>query len=596
MKPFFLNKKYLLVTILLLLITAQATAQDITVDELKQHVYFLASDSLQGRKAGTQGGLTAATYIRDQFRNYGLELWGTDGFQYFEIVTGAKLGASNSLNTGTFNGEPGIDFIPFSFSGNGNLTASVCFAGYGFDFSTDSLSWDDYDGMDVNHRWVMILLGDPEVDVPGSIFSSYSDTWSKILGAKDHGAEGIFFITPVKIDKKDELAGLQLEKSTSRAGIPVIHLTRRVANFMLAPQGKTVEELEEQLNAGRHPASFQIPGEVSASVDVIYQKARTQNVVAYLAGSDSILNKEYITIGAHYDHLGMGGPGSGSRLPDTIAVHNGADDNASGVAGLLELAEELSLNRQQIRRSILFVAFDAEEIGLLGSKYFMDQSKELVDKMDAMINFDMIGRFHPEEKPLLIGGTGTSTESEVLLNELATHLDFQLTYSPEGFGASDHSSFYAKDIPVFFITSGAHEDYHMPQDDADRIQYDGEKQIVTFAYDLVIMIADRESPLTFQEAGPKEQPRIRQGFKVTLGIMPDFSSADNKGLRVDAVRKEGPADRGGMLKGDIIVGLNGKTVTNIYDYMARLKELETGQVAVVEVIRDGVKQFLLVQL
>jgi hypothetical protein len=588
--------KYPLFAITLYLIPFFGITQDITVSELKQHVYYLASDSLQGRKSGTRGGLMAATYIRDQFRSYGLEMMGDEGFQYFEIVTDAKLGASNSLNFGTFTGEPGTDFIPFSFSGNGSLRTTVSFAGYGFDFSTDSLSWKDYDGLDVKDQWVMILLGDPETDNPGSPFGSFSDTWGKILKAKDHGAAGIFFITPVKMDKNDVLTGLQLERSTSRAGIPVIHLSRKAADLMLSSQGKTIAELEAHLNTDRHPGSFQIPVEVSATVDVIYQKARTQNVVALLSGSDPVLNQEYIVIGAHYDHLGMGGPGSNSRALDTVAVHNGADDNASGVAGLLEVAEELTLKRDKIRRSIIFVAFDAEEMGLLGSKYFVDQSSELVDNMDAMVNFDMIGRFYPEEKPLLISGTGTSAESEALLDGLASHLDFKLAYSPEGFGASDHSSFYSKDIPVFFITSGAHEDYHMPQDDADLIHYEGTKQIVMFAYDLVTGIDNRDSFLTFQVAGPKEAPRSGRGFKVTLGIMPDFTSTDNNGLRVDAVRKGGPADQGGMLKGDVIVGLNGKTVTNIYDYMARLKELEAGQVAAVEIIRDGNKQILLVQL
>lgn len=588
--------KHYLFAIALYLIPFFGITQDITVTELKQHVYYLASDSLQGRKSGTRGGLMAATYIRDQFRDYGLEMLGDDGFQYFEIVTDAKLGTSNALNFGTFTGEPETDFIPFSYSGNGSLKATVIFTGYGFDFSTDSLSWNDYDGLDVNRQWVMILLGDPEADNPGSPYAAYSDTWGKILKARDHGAAGIFFITPVKMDKNDVLTGLQLERSTSRAGIPVIHLSRKAADLMLSSQGKTIADLEARLNTDRHPGSFQIPVEVSATVDVIYQKARTQNVVALLSGSDPVLRREYIVVGAHYDHLGMGGPGSNSRARDTVAVHNGADDNASGVAGLLELAEELVLKREKIRRSILFVAFDAEEMGLLGSKYFVDQSSELVDKMDAMINFDMIGRFYPEEKPLLISGTGTSAESEALLDDLASHLDFKLAYSPEGFGASDHSSFYSKDVPVFFITSGAHEDYHMLQDDADRIQYDGTRQIVMFAYDLVIGIDTRNSFLTFQEAGPKEAPRYGRGFKVTLGIMPDFTSTDNNGLRVDAVRKGGPADQGGMLKGDIIVGLNGKTVTNIYDYMARLKELEAGQAAAVEIIRNGNKEILLVQL
>ncbi|HNS16830.1 MAG TPA: M20/M25/M40 family metallo-hydrolase [Bacteroidales bacterium] len=570
--------------------------QDITVSELKQHVYYLASDSLQGRKSGTPGGLMAATYVRDQFRNYGLELQCDDGFQYFEIVTDAKLGGTNGLHFGPFTGTPGTDFIPFSYSSNGTLNASVCFAGYGFDFSSDSLTWNDYEGIDVTGRWVLMFQGDPEPENPGSVFASYGDSWTKILGAKDHGAAGIFFVTPVKMDKSDELGGLQLEKSTAVAGIPVIHLSRKTADRMLSCQGMTVGELEARLNEDRRPSSFLIPLEVSATVDVLFQKARTQNVIATLKGTDPVLSQEYIVIGAHYDHLGLGGPGSNSRALDTVAVHNGADDNASGVAGLLELAEELALNRDQVKRSILFIAFDAEEMGLLGSKYFIDQSKDMIDKMDAMINIDMIGRFYPQEKPLLINGTGTSAESESILNEIAAGLDFRLAYAPEGFGASDHSSFYARDIPVFFITSGAHDDYHMPQDDADRIHYEGIQQIVSFMFDLVTVIADRESPLTFQEAGPKEPPRSGRGFKVTLGILPDFASTDNTGLRVDAVRKGGPADQGGMKKGDKIVALQGKAVTNIYDYMARLKELEAGQAAAVEVLRDGIRLVLLIQL
>ncbi|HOW24342.1 MAG TPA: M20/M25/M40 family metallo-hydrolase [Bacteroidales bacterium] len=588
--------KYILLCIALYLLPYVGTTQDIKVSELKEHVYYLASDSLQGRRAGTQGGHLAATYIRDQLRSYGLELLGEEGFQYFDIVTDATLGTSNELMFDTVRPEPGTDFIPFSFSGNGSLTAPVTFAGYGFDFSSDSLSWNDYEGLDVNRRWVMMLLGDPETDNPGSLFASHSDTWGKILKARDHGAGGILFVTPVKMDKNDAVAAMKLERSTSSAGIPVIHLSRKTANRMLAAQGRTIEELEARLNTDHQPASFQVPLEVSASVDIIYQTARAQNIVALLRGSEPFLNQEYIVIGAHYDHLGMGGPGSNSRALDTIAVHNGADDNASGVAGMLELAEELALNRNKVRRSILFVAFDAEEMGLLGSKYFLDQSKEWIGKMDAMINFDMIGRFYPDEKPLLIGGTGTASESETLLDTLASHLDFRLTYSPEGFGASDHSSFYSRDIPVFFITSGAHEDYHLPQDDADRIRYEECRQIVSFAYDLVMEIDGRDASLTFQEAGPKEPPRYGRGFKVTLGIMPDFTSTENNGLRVDAVRKGGPADRGGMLKGDVIVGLNGKTVTNIYDYMARLRDLEAGQAAAVEIIRNGERQFLLIQL
>lgn len=588
--------KHLLFFTTLLFSAFCGITQEITIPELKQHVCFLAADSLLGRKAGTQENFLAATYIRDQFSSFGLHLQGEDGFQYFEIVTDAEMGPDNSFGFGKFKGIPGVDFIPFSFSSNGKLHAMVTFTGYGFNISSDTLTWNDYKGLDVTNRWVMILQGDPEMADPASIFAAHGHNWRKVLEARDHGAGGVLIVTPVGMDKSDVLSGLTLEKSTARAGIPVIHITRQVANRILLGYDKTIEELEAKLNSERKSFSFEIPLEVNADVDVVFQTARTQNVVALLPGADPALTNEYVIIGAHYDHLGMGGPGSNSRALDTIAVHNGADDNASGVAGLLELAEALAMNRERVKRSILFIAFDAEEIGLLGSKHFVEQSKELIERTDAMINFDMIGRFDPEEKPLLIGGIGTSVESEAILDELAASLDFKLTYSPEGFGASDHSSFYTKDIPVFFISSGAHDDYHMPQDDVHLLDYESMARIVGFTYDLILEIANREDALTFQEAGPREAPRSGRGYKVVLGIMPDFTSSDNNGLRVDAVRKEGPADRSGMLKGDVIVGLNGKTVTNIYDYMARLNELETGQTTAVEVVRDGVRLILLVQL
>jgi Zn-dependent M28 family amino/carboxypeptidase len=350
------------------------------------------------------------------------------------------------------------------------------------------------------------------------------------------------------------------------------------------------------LDEASDPSSFNTGITLAASTDIIQTKKQTQNVVAFLRGSDDILKNEYIIVGAHYDHLGMGGPGSGSRAVDTLAVHNGADDNASGVAGVLEIAEKMALGDQTNSRSIIFIAFGAEEMGLLGSKYFVNHSPVEIQNISAMFNFDMIGRFKPEEKALMIGGTGTSLSTEDILDSFADDLEFSLAYASEGFGASDHASFYAKDIPVFFITSGAHEDYHTPFDDADLLNYSGADQIAEFAYDLIFEVANRDEALVFQEAGPKQRTGGGRGFKVVLGIMPDFASQENDGLGVDAVRKDGPAFRGGMLKGDKITALNGKPVSNIYDYMTRLKELESGQTITVDVIRNGEKMVLIVQL
>jgi hypothetical protein len=314
-----------------------------------------------------------------------------------------------------------------------------------------------------------------------------------------------------------------------------------------------------------------------------------------LQGSDPVLKDQYIVLGAHYDHLGFGGYGSGSRVPDTVAVHYGADDNASGVTGLIELAGKLSSDRNKPKRSIVFVAFAAEEMGLLGSKYFTQNSLIDLSKVTAMLNFDMIGRLK-DNKSISISGTGTSVESETILNQLKTGSGLNLKYSPEGYGPSDHAAFYTENIPVFFITTGAHEDYHTPGDNLNGINLNGMVTVLTFSEKLVKSLADQPVALTFKEAGPKARSKQGYNFKVTLGIMPDVSGSDNDGLGIDGVRKGGPADTGGLLKGDKIVAIDGKPISNIYDYMGRLKKLESGQRISVDVIRKGKKEVFIVEL
>jgi Zn-dependent M28 family amino/carboxypeptidase len=327
---------------------------------------------------------------------------------------------------------------------------------------------------------------------------------------------------------------------------------------------------------------------------VIHDKVKTMNVVGKIKGSDPVLKEQIIVVGAHYDHLGLGGPGSGSRVPDTSAIHNGADDNASVVAGIIEIAEALASKDASPKRSIVVVAFGAEEMGLIGSKYFVEHPIIDIDKVVAMFNFDMIGRLN-EERSVAFGGTGTSKETEDLLNTYLDEHEMKGSFSSEGFGPSDHAAFYAEDIPVFFISTGAHGDYHTPLDDVEFIDFEGQKAVSDLSLDLIMDVANRDEMLTFQEAGAKTR-NTRMNFKVTLGIVPDFTSTENNGLGVGGVRDGGPADKGGMKKGDRIVALDGMEVTNIYDYMARLKKLEAGQIITVDVIREGEKVVLLVQL
>ncbi len=577
---------------------AQSSANpELTVADLKAHISYLASDELRGRYPGTEGSLAAAAYIRQEFVNAGLQLLAVDGYQEFEVVTGVRIGPANSFETGGFQARQGIDFNPLSFTKNETLAAEVIFAGYGFDIREDSLVWNDYEGIDVAGKWVMILRGDPEMDKQESKFARFGEDRDKVLTARDKGASGVLLVSGKKFEEKDELDPVYFDKTQSNAGIPVIQITRSLADRVIGHSGTDIVQLEANLIRDREPLTLLAGNKVSATTEVLFDQVTARNVVAMLEGSDPALKGTYVVVGAHYDHLGMGGSGSGSRFLDSLDVHNGADDNASGVAGILELAAKLASDRASLRRSVIFVAFDAEELGLLGSKYFTGHSPIDLNKILAMTNFDMIGRMNTENPGIMIGGTGTSLESEPLLLELETG-DVKLNFSPEGFGPSDHAAFYAEDIPVFFFTTGAHEDYHTPADDWQLLNLEGERQVLEIARQLIIKLANRSEYLSFREAGPKQQTgRGGYRFKVTLGIMPDFAANnDGGGLGVGGVKKDGPAFKGGVLKGDVITAMDGKPINDIYDYMNRLKKLQPGQVVSLDVKRNGETQVLIIQL
>jgi aminopeptidase YwaD len=592
----------LFIILFLFLISGDLLAQvklspDITAADLKSHISYLASDELKGRYTGSPGGVAASEYIRDQFRDAGLKLLGKDGFQNFEVVVSVKAGPNNSLLINEKNTANGGDYTPFPFSKNATVTAGVAFAGYGFEINTDSLTWNDYMGLDVSGRWVMILRGDPEIEKQESRFINFGDDRDKVILARDKGAAGVIFVSGKKFDSKDELVSMYFDKTQSTAGIPVIHIKRYLADELLMADHLTVDSLESSLISGMKPCSRMLTGKVEATTEVLQERVTARNVVGMLEGSDPVLKNSFIVVGAHYDHLGMGGPGSGSRFLDSMAIHNGADDNASGVGGVLELASYLSLEKVPLKRSVVFVAFDGEELGILGSRFFTDNPLIDLKMVDAMINFDMIGRLKNDSPSIMVGGTGTSKESETMLNSLNTG-GIKMSFSPEGYGPSDHASFYADNIPVFFFTTGAHEDYHTPDDDWQKINFEGEKNVLEIGKQLLLTIANKDENLTFQEAGPKQQEGGRAGyrFKVTLGIMPDFTSTVQGGLGVGGVKKDGPAFKGGMLKGDVITALDGKQVNDIYDYMNRLKKLQPGQVISVDVLRQDKKVVLIIQL
>ncbi len=487
--------------------------------------------------------------------------------------------------------------MPLAYSSSGTLNAEVIFAGYGFDIDQDSLKWKDYDGMDIKDKWVMILRADPELDSTESKFIPFSELRGKILTAKDHGAAGVLVVTPVALDKEDKLILLSTDNNDLTSGIPVINIKRKTANLLIQSSGFRIDSLEKLLNKTKQPKSFAVPLMVDASASILLKREKTENVIGILEGNDPFLKDEYIIIGGHYDHLGFGGTGSGSRMPDTVAVHNGADDNASGTAMVIELAGKLTSVKKDLKRSIIFISFSGEEMGLLGSKYFVDHCPVDLKKVKAMFNFDMVGRFDKEKNAISVSGTGTAMESDSLVKKYEKGLSFSVTHSPDGYGPSDHASFYSSNISVFYFTTGAHTDYHTPFDDADKLNYEKEKEIGDFAFNIIKDVDDMSKPLAFKVSGSKESSgRSGRRLNVKLGIMPDFAGTEKQGLRVDGVTKDGPADKGGIKKGDIIISINGMKVRDIYEYMSRLGKLKHGQTISVEVIREEKNEVLLIQL
>ncbi len=565
---------------------AQKYNPQFDAEELKFYLGYLASEELQGRLPGTDGDKKAAEYIRSKFKEAGVSLLGDKGFQPFEITTGITAGKNNSFYIGDTLFSLGTDYTPLSFSGNGSLQAEVIFAGYGFSIHSDTLNWDDYAGMDVEEKWVMLFRADPDLDNPASPYSQYNTDRYKVMNAMDHGAAGVLFINPIDFDASDQLELIKPQRGIGATKIPVVQVKRHIAEKLIINGDPDLKSVEESYKTYPQCQSFRTKQVVNCTVDLVPTKVTTMNVIGMKKGKSD----EIIVLGAHYDHLGKGG--ESSRAPGVNAVHYGADDNASGVGMLIEMAQRFS--RETPERTVVYIAFGAEEMGLLGSSYFVDHSLIDLKKVKAMINLDMVGRLN-SDRSLLISGTGTATQTDSLIRIGMDSTAFSISKSPGGTGPSDHSSFYSAGIPVLFFTTGIHDQYHTPEDMPELINYNGMVDLGNNIYELLGYYLNSDQVITFQETLEPQGDRMRRRMKVTLGIVPDF--AENiQGMGVAGVRAGGPAYAGGILKGDIIKAIDGKEVTNIYDYMNRMGSYSTGQQITVEVLRGDQKIVLLIQL
>lgn len=576
-------------------IRAQVTTPEITASELRQYVSYLASDELQGRGSGTEGNTEAAIYIASKLKLWGLKPAGVNGtfFQPFDFVSAVRLGEQNRCTVEEAGTRRQLtadaDFRPFGFSASGSSSGELVFVGYGI--TAPDKQYDDYAGIDVKGKIVVMFRFGPDGANPASEFQRYTGLRNKARIARDNGAAAMVMINGPLDEEEDALYRLALEQGAGSSGLVAVSMKREHLESSFRRAGWELKSLQDTMRTTRAPLSFPLgSARMELETEVVRVMSQTSNITAYIEGSDPVLKDEVIILGAHMDHLGMGGPGSGSMVPDTQAIHNGADDNASGTAGLLELAQAFGARATALKRSFLFLFFSGEELGTLGSNYYVSSPFFPLVQSVAMINMDMIGRL--QNRTLTVGGTGTSPEWPPLLHRHNVDSTFSLVMNPDGFGPSDHAPFYGKDVPVLFFFTGVHDDYHKPSDDWEKLDYAAQQKIVQYIYRIVsdvdtMSVRPGFTRVQIASTGRGSPTGDRRGFTVTLGIVPDVGESSS-GMKISGVRPNGAAEKAGLKTGDIIIAIAGKKILNVYDYMGILGELKAGDEVRIDVMREGV--------
>lgn len=549
-------------------------------------VKALSVSSMEGRGDGTKGLTRAAHLIEQRFKTLGLEPAGTHSyFQPFTVITGAKLKGDNHLQAGKTELKLNQDFVPFSFSASGTASAPVVFAGYGA--SASEFGYDDYDGIDVKDKIVLLLRYEP----PGFAAKSgnngttqHAQLITKAINARNHGAKAVILVNGKLGDGEDDL--LTRFGSVSGpvdSGIILVQVKNAIADKWFQEGGKSLAEMQNQINNSSKPASFALPESVhvSLNVDIETLQASVNNVLGYLPGQTD----EYVIVGAHYDHLGRGN--FDSLAPSQIGqIHPGADDNASGTAGVLELAHRLVTMKGKLRRGILFMTFAGEELGLLGSAEWVKEPTRPLDKAVAMINMDMIGRIKDDK--VYIGGVGTGSTFQGALDKAQTETKsgFKIEYSQGGYSSSDHTSFVTKRVPALFFFSGLHSDYHKPSDTWDKINSEAAVRLLDVVESVTKQLAsapERPDFITVVENKPSGTGG-GGGYGPYFGSIPDFGQVEN-GVRFSDVKPGSPAAKAGLQAGDVLIQFGDKPIKNLYDFTDALRRSKVGDVVEVKVLR-----------
>ncbi len=549
---------------------AEAT---VAADRFRDDVTWLADDARQGRGIGTQGLAESSRWIARRFRQLNLESIGKDGyFQSFQVPVGvsAKPGTAVTVDGAAVAAD---GFQPASFSSSGTVAGPVVAAGYGI--TAADFGVDDYKGVEAKGKIVVVRRFTPEggaLAQQKDAEQRYGDLRYKAWNAREHGAAGLIIVdspagnpgntTPPAEAPLPSLAVDRTEAAGGDAGLPVVTLKR---------------DAGARLFAGAHQASLKI--------DLERRNEPAANVVGFLRATGADRLPGAVLVGAHYDHLGLGG--GGSLAPDSHEVHNGADDNASGTAALLEVARQLSNLRVHLRRDVYFVAFSGEEAGVLGSTAFTRQPPAGLKMEDlvAMLNMDMVGRLRGDQVAVL-GGESAAEWQQIAPPE-CEQAGILCTLSGDGYGPSDHSPFYAAGVPVLHFFTGAHDDYHKPSDDSGKINAAGGARVASLVAGIAEAVADQPGRLTYKSA-PSPAPRgDSRSYGASLGTVPDYAGDGRPGVLVAGVRPGGAAEAAGIQRGDLLVELSGKEIRDIHDFMYILQRAKPGEKTNAVVVRGG---------
>ena len=560
-------------------LSAQAPAPA-TATATRSYVETLASDRFAGREAGSTGERQAGDYIAAQLARIGARpLPGRqDMFMSFDFTAGSRDGGSQ-LSSGSQRFSAPADVVALSFSDDATVSAPAVFAGYGIVVpESQNFGYDSYATLDVKDKAVVVLRYFPEDadKETKSILARYSDLRYKALAARQRGAKALLVVTGPRSPNAGQTVPITFDTALAGSGIPAASISGKAAAALFG--SRSLEAVQKEFDSGNpHAAGFALDGvTVELSTKLVREKRTARNVVAYLPATSPVaaVDKPWIVIGAHYDHLGLGRNGNSLASGSDIGkAHVGADDNASGSAAVLAVAEAFA--RRPVRKRNLVVAlWSAEELGLIGSNAFVNAPPVPLNQVAAYFNFDMVGRM--QDNKLAVQATGSSTSWASLVERANVAAGFNLNLQPDPYQPTDVATFNQASVPSLNFTTGAHLDYHKPSDTADKINYEDLDRIAEFATAIAARLMDTDQAPQFVKVEQSSQTANRTGVRVFTGTVPDYA-ADAKGLLLGGVIGGGPAEQAGLAKGDVVIEIAGQTIANIYDYTYALELLKIGE-------------------